>query len=93
MLINQNSQYYNRKSIAVKKGYPTDILLAAAVGCTRQTIAKSMRGESTRFDHKIATVLEVEKMEFWPERYAVRVVDGEDDKGKIDSCNTPPAHL
>ncbi len=86
MLINQNSQYYNRKSIAVKKGYPTDILLAAAVGCTRQTIAKSMRGESTRFDHKIATVLEIEKKVFWPERYESDLVDaGQDNKSLSQS--------
>lgn len=83
MLINQNSQYYNRKSIAVKKGYPTDILLAAAVGCTRQTIAKSMRGESTRFDQKIAAVLEVEKMDFWPEQYGSSVVGAAHDNKNL----------
>ena len=82
-MINENQHIINRKVVMLQKGYSLPAL-AEHVGHTKQAVSQAIQGRSTslRIHRKIAGVLDVALVDFWPELY-----------GETDKHNTPAAKV
>lgn len=69
-MVNNNQYIVNRKIIMLQKGHSLDSL-AEHVGHTKQAVSQAIQGRSTslRIHRKIADVLDVRLVDFWPELY------------------------
>jgi len=79
-MVNNNQYIVNRKIIMLQKGHGLDSL-SEHVGHTKQAVSQAIQGRSTslRIHRKIADVLDVRLVDFWPELY------GDVDKVSHDS--------
>lgn len=96
-MINKKAATINRKKILLDRS-ETVRSIAKKINYTRSAVNDAITGESRsyRCHSRIAAHLGMPMAEIWPELYGIvpqLLVDGEDDKGKIDTCNIPPAHL
>jgi len=70
MRVIENQYIINRKVIMLKTGHSLGSL-AEHVGHTKQAVSQAIQGRSTslRIHRKIAEVLNVRLVDFWPELY------------------------
>jgi lambda repressor-like predicted transcriptional regulator len=70
MRVTENQYIINRKVIMLKTGHSLGSL-AEHVGHTKQAVSQAIQGRSTslRIHRKIADVLNVRLVDFWPELY------------------------
>jgi lambda repressor-like predicted transcriptional regulator len=82
-MINDNQHIINRKVVMIQKGHTLGTL-ADHVHHTKQAVSQAIQGRSTslRIHRKIADVLGVALVDFWPELY-----------GETNKNNTPPSNL
>lgn len=69
-MVNENRHFINRKKILLDKEQ-TIASIAAAIGYTRQSVYMAIKGHPTSYKlhKKIADLLEVVMVDFWPELY------------------------
>ena len=81
--INENQNTINRKNTMFQKGHSLESL-AEHVHHSKQAVSQAILGKSTslRIHRKIADVLDVALVDFWPELY-----------GETDKHSTPPAEF